>query len=151
MRAYAAAMFLLVAHAFYKALMFLGAGSVMHGMHDETDMKKMGGLLQRMPITGVTFVIGAFALAGVPPLAGFFAKDQILEIANHTGRHVGLRAWHRRRGHLRSLHRAVDLPNFLRERRAAEAAKHAHESPPAHVGAAGRACRPGRCWPACCT
>ncbi len=86
MRAYAAAMFLLVAHAFYKALMFLAAGSVMHGMQGETDMKKMGGLLRRMPITGVTFFVGALALAGVPPLAGFFAKDQILEIANHSGR-----------------------------------------------------------------
>jgi len=85
LRAYTAALFMLVAHAFYKALMFLGAGSVMHGMHEETDMKKMGGLLGRMPITGVTFVIGGLALAGVPPLAGFFAKDEILEVANHTG------------------------------------------------------------------
>jgi NADH-quinone oxidoreductase subunit L len=58
---------------------------VMHGMHDETDMQKMGGLLRRMPITGVTFLIGGLALSGLPPLAGFFAKDQILEIANHTG------------------------------------------------------------------
>ena len=58
LRAYTAALFMLVAHAFYKALMFLGAGSVMHGMHEETDMKKMGGLLRRMPITGVTFVVG---------------------------------------------------------------------------------------------
>ena len=86
MRAYGAAMFLLVAHAFFKALMFLGAGSVMHGMHEETDMKRMGGLIRRMPLTGWTFAIGALALAGVPPLAGFFAKDQILEVANHTGR-----------------------------------------------------------------
>ena len=85
LRAYSLALFMLVAHAFYKALMFLGAGSVMHGMHEETDMKEMGGLIRRMPLTGWTFVIGAFALAGVPPLAGFFAKDAILEIANHTG------------------------------------------------------------------
>ena len=86
MRAYAVAMFLLVAHAFYKALMFLGAGSVMHGTHDATDMKTFGGLLKPMPITGITFLIGAAAQAGVPPLAGFFAKDAILEIADHTGR-----------------------------------------------------------------
>ncbi len=86
MRAYAAAMFMLVAHAFYKALMFLGSGSVIHGMHEEQDMRRMGGLLPKMPVTGVTFIVGAVALAGVPPLAGFFAKDQILEIANHTGR-----------------------------------------------------------------
>jgi NADH-quinone oxidoreductase subunit L len=85
MRAYGAAMFLLVAHAFFKALMFLGAGSVMHGMHEQTDMKRMGGLIERMPLTGWTFAVGALALAGVPPLAGFFAKDQILEVANHTG------------------------------------------------------------------
>ncbi len=84
LRAYTAALFMLVAHAFYKALMFLGAGSVMHGTHDETDMKQMGGLLKRMPVTGVTFLIGALALAGLPPLAGFFAKDQVLEVANHT-------------------------------------------------------------------
>ena len=86
MRFYTGAMFMLVAHAFYKALMFLGAGSVMHGMHEETDLQRMGGLLRRMPITGWTFVIGALSLAGIWPLAGFFAKDQILEIANHTGR-----------------------------------------------------------------
>jgi NADH-quinone oxidoreductase subunit L len=86
MRFYTGAMFMLGAHAFYKALMFLGAGSVMHGMHEETDLQRMGGLIRRMPITGWTFVVGAFALAGVFPLAGFFAKDQILEVANHTGR-----------------------------------------------------------------
>jgi NADH-quinone oxidoreductase subunit L len=85
MRAYTAAMFMLVAHAFYKALMFLGAGSVIHGMHEEQDMKQMGGLFGRMPVTAVTVLVGAFALAGVPPLAGFFAKDQILELASHTG------------------------------------------------------------------
>jgi NADH-quinone oxidoreductase subunit L len=86
MRAYAVAMFFLVAHAFYKALMFLGAGSVIHGMHDEQDLRQMGGLRRVMPITFVTFLIGALALAGVPPLAGFFAKDAVLEVAQHTGR-----------------------------------------------------------------
>ena len=58
----------------------------MHGMHEETDLQRMGGLIRRMPVTGWTFVVGAFALAGVFPLAGFFAKDQILEFANRTGR-----------------------------------------------------------------
>jgi NADH-quinone oxidoreductase subunit L len=86
MRAYAVALFFLVAHAFYKALMFLGAGSVIHGMHDEQDMREMGGLRKLMPITFVTFAVGGLAQAGVPPLAGFFAKDAILEVANHTGR-----------------------------------------------------------------
>jgi len=86
MRAYAVAMFFLVAHAFYKALMFLGSGSVIHGMHDEQDMRQMGGLRRAMPITFVTFTIGALAQAGIPPLAGFFAKDALLEIAQHSGR-----------------------------------------------------------------
>jgi NADH-quinone oxidoreductase subunit L len=86
MRAYAVAMFFLVVHAFYKALMFLGAGSVIHGMHDEQDLREMGGLRRAMPITFVTFLIGALAQAGVPPLAGFFAKDAVLEVAQHTNR-----------------------------------------------------------------
>jgi NADH-quinone oxidoreductase subunit L len=86
MRAYAVAMFFLVAHAFYKALMFLGAGSVIHGMHDEQDLRQMGGLRRMMPITFVTFLVGALAQAGVPPLAGFFAKDAVLEVAQHTDR-----------------------------------------------------------------
>jgi NADH-quinone oxidoreductase subunit L len=84
--AYTLAMFMLVAHAFYKALMFLGAGSVMHAMHGETNLERMGGLIRRMPITGITFTVGALALAGLPPLSGFFAKDLILEVASSQGR-----------------------------------------------------------------
>jgi NADH-quinone oxidoreductase subunit L len=128
MRFYTGAMFMLVAHAFYKALMFLGAGSVMHGMHEETDLQRMGGLIRRMPITGWTFVIGAAALAGIPPLAGFFAKDQILEIANHTGR-----TWIYLLGTLGALlsalyiGRLVFLAFFGSPR--SEEAEHAHESP----------------------
>ena len=128
MRAYAAAMFMLVAHAFYKALMFLGSGSVIHGMHDEQDMRRMGGLLRRMPVTGWTFIVGAIALAGVPPLAGFFAKDQLLEIANHTGRPV---VWILGTiGALLSalyIGRLVFLTFFGSAR--TEQAEHAHESP----------------------
>ncbi len=74
----AAALFHLVAHGVSKALLFLGAGSVMHAMRDETDMRRMGGLRRRMPITAWTFLIGAASLAGVPPLAGFFSKDEAL-------------------------------------------------------------------------
>jgi NADH-quinone oxidoreductase subunit L len=85
LRAYGAAIFLLVAHAFYKALMFLSAGSVMHGLDGETDMMKMGGLRKYMPITSAVFMIGALAISGVPPFSGFFAKDQILAAANQTG------------------------------------------------------------------
>jgi NADH-quinone oxidoreductase subunit L len=85
LKAYAAAIFLLVAHAFYKALMFLSAGSVMHGLGNETDLKKMGALRKAMPFTAAMFGVGALAIAGVPPLSGYFAKDQILEIANQGG------------------------------------------------------------------
>ncbi len=83
----AAAMFHLLAHAFSKALLFLGAGSVMHGMHDETDMRKMGGLRKKMPITAITFLIGALSLAGIPPLSGFFSKDELL-LAVFEGRSI---------------------------------------------------------------
>jgi len=86
MGAYGVAMFMLVAHAFYKALMFLAAGSVMHGMEGETDMTKMGGLKKYMPLTATLFMIGAITIAGIPPLSGFFAKDPILSLANRSGR-----------------------------------------------------------------
>ena len=72
------ALFHLVAHGVSKAMLFLGAGSVMHAMDEETDIRKMGGLIGRMPITGWTFIIGAASLAGVAPLAGFFTKDEVL-------------------------------------------------------------------------
>ncbi len=73
-----AALFHLVAHGVSKALLFLGAGSVMHATDEETDIRKMGGLRHRMPLTAWTFVIGAASLAGVVPLAGFFTKDEVL-------------------------------------------------------------------------
>ena len=74
----AAAIFHLIVHGVAKALLFLGAGSVMHGLNEETDIWKMGGLRRRMPITALTFVIGAAALAGIAPLSGFFSKDEVL-------------------------------------------------------------------------
>ncbi|MGH9282066.1 MAG: NADH-quinone oxidoreductase subunit L, partial [Acidimicrobiales bacterium] len=76
--AYVAAIFHMVTHAFFKALLFLGAGSVIHGLHDEQDMKRMGALRKWMPITSATFIIGWLAIAGVPPFAGFWSKDEIL-------------------------------------------------------------------------
>ncbi|MEX2294496.1 MAG: NADH-quinone oxidoreductase subunit L [Acidimicrobiales bacterium] len=79
--AYVAAVFHMVTHAFFKALMFLGSGSVIHGMHHEQDMRRMGGLRKLMPITGGTFIIGWLAIAGVPPFAGFWSKDEILLFA----------------------------------------------------------------------
>jgi NADH-quinone oxidoreductase subunit L len=85
LKAYAAALFLLLTHAFYKALLFLSAGSVMHGLAGETDLKRMGALRTAMPFTAAMFGVGALAIAGVPPLSGYFAKDQILEVANRSG------------------------------------------------------------------
>jgi NADH-quinone oxidoreductase subunit L len=79
--AYAAGIFHLVTHAFFKALLFLGAGSVIHGLSGEQDLRRMGGLAPRMVITTITMTIGAAGLAGVPGLAGFFSKDAILEAA----------------------------------------------------------------------
>jgi len=129
LRAYSVAMFMLVAHAFYKALMFLGAGSVMHGMHERTDMKEMGGLLRKMPVTGVTFIVGALALAGIFPLAGFFAKDEILEVANNTG-HPWIYILGTVGALISALYigRLVFLTFFGRAR--SDQAEHAHESSP---------------------
>ena len=70
--------FHLMTHAFFKGLLFLGCGSVIHGMHDEQDMQKMGGLRKYMPITFWTFLVGALANAGVVPFAGFWSKDEII-------------------------------------------------------------------------
>jgi NADH-quinone oxidoreductase subunit L len=76
--AYVAAIFHMITHAFFKALMFLGSGSVIHGMHEEQDMRRMGALRVMMPVTAGTFIIGWLAIAGVPPFAGFWSKDEIL-------------------------------------------------------------------------
>lgn len=77
--AYNAAIFHLITHAFFKALLFLAAGSVIIALHHEQDMRKMGGLAARMPITYLTFMTGALALAAIPPFAGFYSKDGIIE------------------------------------------------------------------------
>ncbi len=79
--AYAAAFFHLLTHAFFKALLFLGAGSVIHGMHGEQDIRKMGGLSDKMKYTHLTFLIAVIAIIALPPLAGFFSKDYILASA----------------------------------------------------------------------
>jgi NADH-quinone oxidoreductase subunit L len=81
--AYVAAVFHMVTHAFFKALLFLGAGSVIHGLHDEQNMKRMGALRKWMPITSATFIVGWLAIAGIPPFAGFWSKDDILSAAYH--------------------------------------------------------------------
>jgi NADH-quinone oxidoreductase subunit L len=77
--AYTAAIFLMVAHAFFKGLLFLGAGSAIHGLHDEQDLKRMGNLRKYMPLTWITFGIGWLCIAAVPPLSGFWAKGDVLE------------------------------------------------------------------------
>ncbi len=83
--AYAAAMFHLFTHAFFKALLFLGAGSVIHGMSDEQDMRNMGGIARKMPVTCAFMWLGSLALAGLPFFAGYYSKDIILESAYVAG------------------------------------------------------------------
>jgi NADH-quinone oxidoreductase subunit L len=83
--AYSAAIFHLVTHAFFKALLFLAAGSVIHGLGGEQDLRKMGGLRKKMPITFWTMTMGVIAIAGIPPWAGFFSKDAILYSAFQHG------------------------------------------------------------------
>jgi NADH-quinone oxidoreductase subunit L len=91
--AYSAGMFHLVTHAFFKALLFLGAGVVIHALHDEQDIRRMGGLSRYLPYTAGVMWIGALALAGVPPFSGFFSKDQILADALARGDWVGYTVW----------------------------------------------------------
>ncbi len=76
--AFSAGIFHVMTHAFFKALLFLGAGAVIHAMHDEQNIQKMGGLKSHLPVTYRTFAVGTVAIAGIPPLAGFFSKDEIL-------------------------------------------------------------------------
>ncbi len=87
--AYSAGIFHVFTHAFFKALLFLGAGSVIYALHHEQDIWKMGGLKEKLPKTYITMLIGAFALAGCPPFSGFFSKDEILFSALATG-HTGI-------------------------------------------------------------
>jgi NADH-quinone oxidoreductase subunit L len=84
--AYVAAIFHMITHAFFKALLFLGAGSVIHGLHDEQDMRRMGGLRKLMPVTAGTFIVGWLAIAGIPPFSGFWSKDEILAAAWDSNR-----------------------------------------------------------------
>ena len=83
--AFTGAMFHLTTHAFFKALLFLAAGSVIHALHGEQDIRKMGGLKNKLPVTFWLFVIGSLAISGIPPFSGFFSKDMILIGAFHTG------------------------------------------------------------------
>src|SRR5215831_4453559 len=80
-----AGVFHLMTHAFFKALLFLGAGSVIHALSDEQDMRRMGGLASRLPWTHGTMLIATLAISGIPPFAGFFSKDEILSDAFTSG------------------------------------------------------------------
>ena len=82
---FSGAMFHLTTHAFFKALLFLAAGSVIHALHGEQDIRKMGGLRKKIPITFLVFLIGTLAISGIPPLSGFFSKDMILMNVFHSG------------------------------------------------------------------
>ena len=79
--AYTGAVFHVMTHAFFKALLFLGAGSIIHALHHEQDIRNMGGLKKKLPITHLTFLLGCVAIAGIPPFSGFFSKDEILAAA----------------------------------------------------------------------
>ena len=91
--AYSAGIYHLLTHAFFKALLFLGAGVVIHALDDEQDIRNMGGLRKFLPFTAALMWIGGLALAGIPPFAGFFSKDQILADAMHVGGIVGWIVW----------------------------------------------------------
>jgi NADH-quinone oxidoreductase subunit L len=128
--AYAAGMFHLYTHAFFKSLLFLAAGSVMHALSGELDMRKMGGLKKHLPLTYPTFLVGAIAIAGVPFLSGFFSKDAILTQAFAQGQYfvwalglmgAVLTAFY--------MFRLVFLTFFGQERLDAHAREHLHESP----------------------
>jgi NADH-quinone oxidoreductase subunit L len=129
--AYAAGIFHLVTHAFFKALLFLGAGSVIHALQGEQDLRKMGGLAPRMVATTVTVVVGAAGLSGLPPLAGFFSKDEILAAAYHAG-HPWLWALLVAGALMTAFYsfRLVFLAFFGGPRMSREVAHHVHESPP---------------------
>jgi NADH-quinone oxidoreductase subunit L len=135
-----AAIFHLFTHAFFKALLFLSAGSVMHAMGGVIDMRRFGGLRRLLPITHVTFLCGAASLAGVPLLSGFWSKDEILSTALHAGRGHWLYALVFVVGVLTAgltalyTFRAYFLTFWGEERLPEEAGHHAHESPPVMLG-----------------
>jgi len=131
--AYAVAIFHLFTHAFFKALLFLGAGSVIHALHHEQDMRRMGGIWHRMPITYATMWIGTLALVGFPGTAGYFSKDAILEAAwaSHSA-FAGYAFW---LGLIAAVLTAfysgrLMFMTFHGSPRVPELAEHAHESPP---------------------
>ncbi len=128
--AYTAGIFHLTTHAFFKALLFLGAGSVIHAMSGDQDMRHMGGLFKKLKVTGATFVVAWLAISGVPPLSGFFSKDEILAAAYHNG-YIWLWLLGLVTAALTAFYmsRAVFLTFFGESRVSPEADRHLHESP----------------------
>jgi NADH-quinone oxidoreductase subunit L len=129
--AYAAGIFHLMTHAFFKSLLFLAAGSVIHALSGEQDMRRMGGLRRRLPRTYLVFFVGALAISGVPGLSGFFSKDEILTSAFASGNYLvwglglagaAMTAFY--------MFRLIFLTFFGEERFSGETAHHLHESPP---------------------
>ena len=130
--AYAAGIFHLMTHAFFKSLLFLAAGSVIHALSGEQDMRRMGGLRRRIPRTYLVFLVGALAISGLPGLSGFFSKDEILASAFASGNYLvwglglvgaAMTAFY--------MFRLIFLTFFGEERMGPDIGHHVHESPPA--------------------
>ncbi|MFO1324632.1 MAG: NADH-quinone oxidoreductase subunit L [Burkholderiales bacterium] len=136
--AYGVAIFHVYTHAFFKACLFLGAGSVIHALGGEQDVRKMGGLARKIPVTFVTFAIATAAIAGIPPLAGFFSKDEILWYAFASGRGGSPLLWAvaAATALLTAFYmfRLLWLTFFGRSRMDAEVEHHVHESPVSMTG-----------------
>ncbi len=127
--AYTGAVFHVFTHAFFKALLFLGAGSVIHAMHHEQDIRKMGNLKKHLPITHFTFLFGCLAIAGIPPFSGFFSKDEILAATfshNPIFYYIGVGGALLTAFYMFRLYTLTFLGNF---RGSAEQEHHLHESP----------------------
>ena len=129
--AYSAAIFHLVTHAFFKALLFLSAGAVIHSLEGEQDVRKMGGLARKIPITHAVFLIGTVAIAGIPPLAGFWSKDEIMAHA-FVHHHYVLYGFAAVGALLTSFYmfRLTYLTFYGRSRVDPDVERHVHESPP---------------------
>jgi NADH-quinone oxidoreductase subunit L len=136
--AYGVAIFHLVTHAFFKACLFLGAGSVIHALGGEQDVRRMGGLARRIPLTFWTFAIATAAIAGIPPLAGFFSKDEILWYAFASTRGGSPLLWLVAAATALMtafyMFRLLWLTFFGRSRMTPEVEHHVHESPSSMTG-----------------
>ncbi|MEC3880753.1 NADH-quinone oxidoreductase subunit L [Parapedobacter sp. 10938] len=127
--AFTGAFFHVITHAFFKALLFLGAGSVIHAMSDEQDMRSMGGLKRHLPITYATMLVATIAIAGIPPLSGFFSKDEILAHAFAENKLLWVLGFIGALFTAFYMFRMLSLTFFGKFKGTAEQASHLHESP----------------------